>query len=91
MGSVNVTIRLDEDLRKEANILFNDMGISLNQAITLFVTQSVREQRIPFSIRKFIPTNDTLEAINEVEQMEKNPSKYQGYESVDDLFNDTLK
>ena len=43
MATVNVTIRMDENLRKEAANLFDDLGMGLNQAITIFVKQAVRE------------------------------------------------
>ena len=57
MANVNVTIRMDENLRKEATLLFDDLGIGLNQALTLFVKQAVREQRIPFEISRNIPNS----------------------------------
>lgn len=52
MANVNVTIRMDENLKKQADELFADFGISLNAAMTMFIKQSVREQRIPFEISR---------------------------------------
>lgn len=50
MANVNITIRMDEDLRKEAEALFDQLGMSLTTAINIFVSQSVREGRIPFEV-----------------------------------------
>ena len=47
----NVTIRMDEDLKRQSEQLFSEMGMSMTTAITLFIKQAVREQRIPFEIR----------------------------------------
>ena len=47
----NVTIRMDEDLKRQSEALFDEMGLSMTAAITLFVKTAVRENRIPFEIR----------------------------------------
>lgn len=47
----NVTIRMDEGLKRQSEALFSEMGMSMTTAITLFIKQAVREQRIPFEIR----------------------------------------
>lgn len=91
MGNVNVTIRMDADLRKEAALLFDDLGISLNQAITLFVKQSVREQRIPFEITRNIPNKETLDAFEEIDLMKKGKIPYKEYDNIDEMFDDALK
>lgn len=52
MSNINVTIRIDEDLKKQADELFNDLGFSLSTAFNIFVRQAVREQSIPFVISK---------------------------------------
>ena len=53
MAKVSTNISLDEDLKKEAQALFAEFGLDLSTAITIFLKQSVREGRIPFSIHKF--------------------------------------
>jgi len=53
MAKVSTNISLDEDLKKEAQALFAEFGLDLTTAITIFLKQSVREGRIPFTIHKF--------------------------------------
>ena len=91
MENVNVTIRMNAKLRKEATILFEDLGLSLNQALTLFVKQAVREQRIPFEITRNVPNKETLEAFKEMELMEQGKIPSKTYDSVDEMFDDILK
>lgn len=90
MGNVNVTIRMDAELRKEASLLFKDLGLSLNQAVTLFVKQAVREQRIPFAIKRNMPNKTTREALKEIELIEQGKMPSKTYNSVDELFEDIL-
>lgn len=52
MTTKNITIRIEENLRKEAEALFDELGLTMSGAITIFLKQAVREQRIPFEIRK---------------------------------------
>ena len=47
----NVTIRMDESLKKRSEALFEEMGLSMTAAIMLFIKTAVRENRIPFEIR----------------------------------------
>ena len=91
MENVNVTIRMNAKLRKEATILFEDLGLSLNQALTLFVKQAVREQRIPFEITRNVPNKETLEAFKEMELMEQGKIPSKTYDNVDEMFDDILK
>ena len=50
MPSTSVTIRLDENLKKQAEILFSDMGLNMTTAFTIFVKAVVRQNKIPFEI-----------------------------------------
>ena len=49
-GTINVTIRLDKDVKENAERLFNDLGMNLSTAINLFARQSLRQGKIPFEI-----------------------------------------
>jgi DNA-damage-inducible protein J len=48
--TTNLSIRLDKNLKQQADQVFNAMGMSLTTAITVFVRQAVRQKRIPFEI-----------------------------------------
>lgn len=52
MSNVNITLRIEEQLKKQAEELFSDFGLSFNAAITMFLKQAVREQRIPFEVTR---------------------------------------
>lgn len=81
MANVNVTLRIDEQLKKQADELFSDFGLSLNAAMTMFIKQSVREQRIPFEISRnnaalIITSNDALASVSK-QLLEQNKTAYE--------------
>ena len=47
----NITIRIDDDIKREAETLFDTLGMSVSGAINVFFRQAIREQAIPFPIR----------------------------------------
>jgi len=50
MALKSVNIRIDEELKKQAEILFSDFGMNMTTAFTIFAKAVVRERRIPFEI-----------------------------------------
>ena len=48
--TTNLSIRIDRGLKDEADQMFNEMGMNLTTAITVFVRQAVRQKKIPFEI-----------------------------------------
>lgn len=47
----NLNIRVDDTLKKQAERVFSDLGISLSAATTIFLKQVVRYNGIPFELR----------------------------------------
>jgi addiction module RelB/DinJ family antitoxin len=45
------TIRIDQDVKKRANEVFDDIGISMSAAINTFLKAVVREGNMPFDIK----------------------------------------
>ena len=50
MAAKNVTFRLDETLKRQAEIIYESMGLNMSSALQLFVTQTVARGSIPFII-----------------------------------------
>lgn len=90
MSNINVTIRMDEELKKEADALFAELGVNLSTAFNIFVRQAVREQAIPFVIAKHTPNAETLAAIEEVRKMKADPSIGKIYDNVDQMMEELL-
>jgi DNA-damage-inducible protein J len=41
---------MDEKLKQQAEVLFDEVGMNMTTAITVFVKAAVRQNRIPFEI-----------------------------------------
>lgn len=50
MANANIAIRMGEELKKQADALFDEMGMSFITAVNIFVKQALREKRIPFEV-----------------------------------------
>ena len=48
--TINVTIRLDREVKEQAESLFHDLGMNLSTAFNIFARQSLRQGKIPFEI-----------------------------------------
>jgi len=90
MAQTNINIRMDENLKREFDNLCGDLGLTMTAAFNVFAKTMVRQQRIPFEITMNIPNADTISALEEVEQMKKNPSIVKGYTDVDEMMKELL-
>ena len=50
MATSTLQIRIDSDLRKEADELFAHAGLDMSSAVRLFLRQSVIRRRLPFEV-----------------------------------------
>ena len=48
--TINVTIRMDREVKEQAERMFNDFGMNLSTAFNIFARQSLRQGKIPFEI-----------------------------------------
>ena len=50
MATTSITIRMDKSLKHQAENLFDDMGLNMTTAFTIFTKAAVRLGKIPFEI-----------------------------------------
>lgn len=87
MKNINVTFRVDDELKKQAEDLFSELGMNLSTAFNIFLRQSVREQQIPFSISKNVPNAVTLAAMDAAEKDEDIYGPFQDMSSLMEALN----
>lgn len=78
-----INTRVEPELKKNAESVFSQLGLSMSDAVALFLSQSVLHKGLPFPVR--IPNAETVEAINEPRDDLKR------YASSQDMFDDILK
>ena len=90
MATTNVSIRMDTELKAQADELFAELGMNLSTAFNIFIRQSLREGGIPFEIRTDRPNKETIAAMLEAEKIAKDPN-VKGYTDLDEMFADLKK
>ena len=90
MATVNTSIKIDEETKKEAQKLFKDLGLSLSTAINIFLKQAIREKGIPFYINSLPENSELAQALEEAKKIKKNPSNYKSYGSPKEMFTNVL-
>jgi DNA-damage-inducible protein J len=59
-------VYLDKIVKEQAKKIYKKYGVSLSEAINMFLVQSVLERGLPFEMK--IPNNETINAMNEVNE-----------------------
>lgn len=83
----NISICMDAELKKQADVLFAELGMNIATAFNIFVRQSLREGGLPFHVSLNQPNKETIAAMLEAERIAKDPS-VKGYTDVNQLFAD---
>ena len=85
--TASLNIRLDSDIKKNAEAIYSHYGLSLAEAVTVFIHQSCNVGGLPFDLRPSRPNEETLAAMAEAERISRDPSA-KGYRNIDELFKD---
>ena len=83
-NTVNFSVRMDSELKRECEALYNELGMNLTTAINVFLRQSLRTGGLPFQARLDRPNQETVAAMLEAERIARDPSvkKYDDVEEA---------
>ena len=80
LKTTDVRCRIDEDLKERATAVLNACGLSLSDAMRLFLRQVVTMQGLPFEVR--VPSEKTARAMTQARAI-----RHQ-FDSIDDMLRD---
>lgn len=64
MAKEIISFKIEEEIKEEAEKLFSEIGMTVEEALNIFIKRSVKEKRIPFEIRLDVSNKeDNLEFI----------------------------
>ena len=72
-GTTNFSVRMDSDIKKQCESLYNELGVNLTTAINVFLRQSLRVGGFPFDVRLDQPNKQTAAAMLEAERIAHDP------------------
>jgi DNA-damage-inducible protein J len=89
MGQISV--RVEDDVKRDAERVLDEIGLSMSAAIGVFLRKVGRERRIPFELTADVPNAQTVAAIEEVQRMKADPSLGKTYTNVDAMMEELLR
>ena len=78
----SVRARVDDNLKTDVENIFSELGLTMSQAITLFLRQCAINRGLPFEVR--LPNKETVNAMREAEEIAKNPEA--SFDSAEAMF-----
>lgn len=94
MKTSNYNIRLDPNIKAQAEATFAEFGLNLSEAINVFLHTSIKWHGFPFEIREPKPNAKLLQAIDETEQIikeyENGIRSAKTYDNAHDFLQDIL-
>ncbi len=81
-------IRIEPSVKQKAEKTLNDLGLSITEAINVFLNQVILNDGIPFEIKKPKFNKETIQAIEDTKNG-KNLSKT--FDSVNEMFEELDK
>ena len=84
MSKTSMSIRLDSQVKEQAQQVFSNLGMDMTTAISIFLRQAIQYQGLPFDVR-LDENRKLLEVLTDLDQ---NRNMSQSFESVSDLMED---
>ena len=82
----SMNIRIEPDLKKQVEEILKDLGMNISDAVTIYFKQIVLTDSIPLQIKRPKFNKETQEAINEADEIMKNPKDYKSYNNVYEMI-----
>ena len=83
-----IQIRIDDSLKNQATMLFDELGIDLSTAIRLFLKKSLQVGGLPFDVRL---SDNSIKAIAAIERMRTESEENGNSEMSLDEINEEIK
>lgn len=87
--TANLNIRIDPDIKEQAEQLFSRFGITTTDAVNIFLHQCLNFGGIPFELKVNKPNAETIAAMEEADRISRDPN-VKGYTDVDEMIKDLL-
>lgn len=72
--TTNFSVRMDSDIKRQCESLYNELGMNLTTAINVFLRQSLRVGGFPFDVKLEQPNRETIAAMLEAERIAHDPN-----------------
>ena len=84
MSKTSMSIRLDSEVKEQAQQVFSNLGMDMTTAINIFLRQAIQYQGFPFDVR----LDENRKLLQVLTDLDQNRNMSQSFESVSDLMED---
>ncbi len=84
MSKTSMSIRLDSEVKEQAQQVFNSLGMDMTTAINIFLRQAIQYQGLPFDVR----LDESRKLVEVLADLDQNRNMSQSFVSVSDLIED---
>ena len=84
MSKTSMSIRLDSEVKEQAQQVFNHLGMDMTTAINIFLRQAIQYQGLPFDVR----LDESRKLVEVLADLDQNRNMSQSFVSVSDLMED---
>ena len=84
MSKTSMSIRLDSEVKEQAQQVFNNLGMDMTTAINIFLRQAIQYQGLPFDVR----LDENRKLLQVLTDLDQNRNMSQSFVSVSDLMED---
>ena len=85
MNTAVVQSRVSDDIKREAEALFEGLGLDVATAIRIFLAVSIQRRGLPFDVTEEMPNEETQQAMRECLEGKDMSGPY---DSVDEMMRD---
>ena len=85
-----INVRTEPAIKAQVEALYNSMGVSLSDAINMFLYKSIDYRGLPFELVREIPNAETLAAMKEADNIVAGKTEAKAYTSFKDALADAL-
>ncbi|RSI06409.1 RelB antitoxin [Streptococcus sanguinis] len=84
MSKTSMSIRLDSEVKEQAQQVFNSLGMDMTTAINIFLRQAIQYRGLPFDVR----LDESRKLVEVLADLDQNRNMSQSFGSVSDLMED---
>ena len=86
--TANINVRTEPDTKADAEAIYSSFGLSLSDAINVFLKMSIMEGGFPFSVKQPRYSKETRSAIMEAREILSGKQDTRHYSSARELFDE---
>ena len=88
--TATLSMRVQPDIKQTAEEIFNSLGLTLTEAVNVFLYRSIAEGGFPFEVKQPRFNKEMEEADEEARAITSGEIESKGYTSTEELFSDLM-